>query len=281
MIRCREIGEADITHAVALLMRGFPNRSRKFWLMVFGQLTARMSPVGVPKYGYLLESDGVAVGVLLTICSTVSTGDVTATRCNLSSWYVEPRFRAYGTLLTSRALQHKAATYLNVSPAPHTRPIIEAMGFSRYSDGVFIAVPLLSRLFSGSVEVKVFGLHGLPDTGDQKLLLEHAAHGCISLWCTTSEYAGPFVFRFRRLKGVIPCAQLIYCRNVADFVRFARPIGSFLGLRGIPFVMIDASGPIIGLVGAYFHNKMPKYFRGPQRPHIGDLAYTECALFGA
>ena len=50
-------------------------------------------------------------------------------RCNLSSWYVEPSFRAYAPLLVSQALRHKHVTYLNVSPAPHTLPIIEAQGF--------------------------------------------------------------------------------------------------------------------------------------------------------
>ena len=69
-------------------------------------------------------------------------GQIT-TRCNLSSWYVDPAFRAYATLLVSHALSHRDVTYLNVSAAPHTWPIIEAQGFARYCDGIFVAVPLL------------------------------------------------------------------------------------------------------------------------------------------
>jgi hypothetical protein len=34
------------------------------------------------------------------------------------------------------------------------------------------------------------------------------------------------------------------------------------------------------LVGKYFGGKMPRYFRGPNRPRLGDLAYTEAAMFG-
>ena len=64
-------------------------------------------------------------------------------RCNVSSWYVEPAFRTYATLLVSQALRHKNVTYLNVSAAPHTWPIIEAQGFSRYCDGIFVAAPML------------------------------------------------------------------------------------------------------------------------------------------
>jgi hypothetical protein len=161
-LRCRQIDATDISAVAALLTRGFPNRKREFWLRALAQLAAREPPPGLPKYGYLIESDGTVVGVILLICSTMSAGDSVATRCNLSSWYVEPTFRAYAPLLVSHALQHKDATYLNISPAPHTQPIIEAQGFLRYCDGIFIAVPMFNGLFGGA-RVKVFGAHWQPE----------------------------------------------------------------------------------------------------------------------
>jgi hypothetical protein len=282
-LRCRPIEEKDISAVTELLRRGFPNRKREFWLGVLAQLTVREPPLGLPKYGYLIESDGGAVGVILLIFSTMPAGDSVVTRCALSSWYVDPAFRAYAPLLVSQALQHKNVTYLNTSPAPHTRPIIEAQGFSRYSDGVFIAVPTLNGLFGGA-EVKVFGAHRQPEVDfdplEQKLLLHHAAHGCISLWCSTSGRAYPFVFRRHLVKAIIPCARMIYCRDIAEFVRFAGPIGRFLALRGKFFILIDANGPIRGLLGTFRLGSMPKYFKGPERPQLSDLAYSEYALFG-
>src|SRR5262249_53407003 len=112
------------------------------------------------------------------------------------------------------------------------------------------------------------------------LLLALAEFGCVSLWCITPNQAYPFVFRPRRVRGFVPCAQLIYCRNLDDLVRFARPIGCYLARRGRPLAIVDANGPIRGLVGRFFPDTMPKYFRGPDRPRLGDLAYTEAALFG-
>ena len=132
-IRCRQIDEGDVAAVADLLTRGFPNRSRQFWQHALDQLTRRAPPYGLPKYGYLLETGGVPVGAILLICSTMPVGGTLAPRCNLSSWYVEPAFRAYAPLLVSHALRHKEVTYLNVSAAPHTWPIIEAQGFSRYS----------------------------------------------------------------------------------------------------------------------------------------------------
>ena len=282
-LRCRQIAESDIPAVAALLARGFHHRNQQFWLRALAQLTRREPPPGLPKYGYLLESGVVAVGALLLICSMVRTDGTAIPRCNLSSWYVEPTFRTYAALLVSQALRHKNVTYLNVSPAPHTLPIIEAQGFARYCDGVFIAVPMLNGLF-GHDGAKVIGAEGQPDVAfdplEQKLLQQHAALGCISLWCTHAQSAYPFVFRTRLVKSAIPCAQLIYCRDIADFVRFAGPIGRFLALRGRPIVIVDANGPIDGLAGVFFRGTAPKYFRGPLRPRLGDLAYTEYALLG-
>jgi len=282
-IRCRQIGEADIAGVTALLGRGFPSRTRRFWTDALDRLARREPPPGFPKYGYLLESGDGPVGALLLICSTIREGGRVATRCNLSSWYVEPAYRAYATLLVSQALGHKNATYTNVSAAPHTWPIIEAQGFSRYCDGIFVAVPMLKDLFGGE-GVRVFDARRSPtasfDACEQDILQRHAEHGCISLWCETAEGAYPFVFRPRLVKRAIPCAQLIYCRDVGDFVRFAGPVGRYLARRGKPFVIIDSNGAIAGLLGSFRPGSMAKYFKGPQRPRLGDLAYTEYVVLG-
>jgi hypothetical protein len=282
-IRCRQIDEGDVPAVAELLTRGFPNRNRQFWHHALEQLTRREPPPDLPKYGYLLETDGVLVGAILLICSAMPAGKALAPRCNLSSWYVEPAFRAYAPLLVSQAMRHKEVTYLNVSAAPHTWPIIEAQGFSRYSEGIFIAFPALN-VAAEATHVDVFDAHQRPaasfDPFDQEVLLQHAEHGCISLWCATAQHAYPFVFRPRLVKGFIPCAQLIYCRDIADLSRFGGPIGRHLALRGRPVVIVDSNGPIPGLVGIFRSGSKPKYFKGPQRPRLGDLAYTEYAILG-
>jgi hypothetical protein len=115
---------------------------------------------------------------------------------------------------------------------------------------------------------------------ERDLLRDHAADGCLSLWCETPEHAYPFVFRARRIKRLVSCAQLIYCKDIDTFVRFARPLGLYLARRGQPLAILDANGPVPGLVGRYFDDTMPKYFKGPTAPRLGDLAYTETAFFG-
>lgn len=282
-IHCRQIEASDLAAVATLLRRGFPNRPDGFWDHALNELAQREPPAGLPKYGYLLESGGKLVGAILMICSAVRAGDTLAPRCNLSSWFVEPAFRAYASLLVTHALRHKDVTYLNVSAAPHTWPIIEAQGFARYSDGLFVCLPGLSRTKGAEAAEVVDG--ALPpavaaDAFERQVVLQHAKHGCIGLWCVAAGQAYPFVFRQRLVKGFIPCAQLIYCRDIADFARFAGPIGRYLTRHGRPIVIVDANGAIPGLLGLFRRGSKPKYFKGPQRPRLGDLAYTEYAIMG-
>src|SRR6516165_10821894 len=186
-LRCRQIDKADIGAVASLLARGFPARNLRFWREAMAQLTQHEPPPGLPQYGYLLESGGVIVGAILLICSALP-GDGDAIRCNLSSWYVDPAFRAYAPMLVAQALRRKDITYLNVSPAPHTLPIIEAMGFTRYCDGIFVAIPARCGLLGGEkVATRTPSVNF--DPHDRDTLLRHAALGCVSLWCATPERA--------------------------------------------------------------------------------------------
>jgi hypothetical protein len=245
-------------------------------------LAERPTPKGFPRYGYLLQSDNKIVGAILLIFSTIVSEGSPAIRCHVSSWYVEPEFRPYATLFFSKALKHSNVTYINISARPIARPIIEAQGFVKYSDGQFVAVPALqfiSRSDDGPVEIVEGGrTPSAPfEAFELDLLVTHANYGCISLWCTSPDRAYPFVFQQRLFKGFIPGVQLVYCRDIQDFVRFARPLGLFLALRGKVLVRIDSNGPITGLIGKYFEGMEPRYYKG-LKPRLGDLAYTQTVM---
>jgi hypothetical protein len=279
-VRCRQIADDDLDALADLFRRGFgARRTRPFWQRALACLRTRAVPPDVPRYGYLLENEGVPVGAILLIFTASPDW---AIRANVSSWYVDPAFRGYAQLLVSQALKLKTVTYLNVSAAPHTWPILPAQGYQRYSSGIFVALPALAR--TRAPGARIIASDRAPEAAfapfEQELLARHAGYGCVSFWCATPARAFPFVFRPRLVKGCIPCAQLVYCDDVGDVVRFAGPIGRLLARRGLPFVILDANGPIPGLVGRYFDETMPKFFRGPVRPRLGDLADTETALFG-
>jgi hypothetical protein len=282
-IRTRPLIDLDIDAVANLLVQGFPRSTCRDWLGIFCRLADHPTPEGFPKYGYVMESAGAPVGVILLVSSTIHAGDVRSTRSNLSSWYVSPAYRGYGHLFISRILKNPNVTYVNVSPAPHTLPLLQVQGFSRYSHGQFFAATVPFKPFGGrNVRIETAGNSAGAHcaTHEHDLLLTHVRYGCVSLWCTADDRTYPFVFRRRVVKGFLPCAQLIYCRDTEEFVRFFGPIGRYLANRGMPLVMMDSNGRIPGLVGVHVDGMLPKYYKGPVQPRLGDLAYTETALFG-
>ncbi|MGJ4892575.1 acyl-CoA acyltransferase [Bradyrhizobium sp. HKCCYLRH3099] len=280
-VRIREITAADLPAVAALLTRGFAFRSEAYWLRGLDRHAQRARPAGFPAFGYCLDHGGVPVGVILLLFSNVQAEDgQTIVRANVSSWYVEPAFRAFSSMLVRAATRDKTVTYFNITPAPHTWPQVEAQGFKVYCKGQIYAALALSRPLA-DVTVAEF------DEGDRaglssyeaELLRQHAAWGCLSVVVRHSGTAHPFVFQKHRVKNVLPIDRLLYCRDLGDLVRFAGNLGRFLARRGGLLVRIDANQPMAGLIGWYSAKRGRKYAKGPHPPRLGDLAFTEAALF--
>ncbi len=285
-VKCRHIEETDLDRVAERLARSFPSRPLSYWSAALERMRRRPAIGDCPRYGLLLESGGRVVGVLLQIFFRRGEGDRAAVYCNLSSWCIDPQFRSYAVMLNSAATRRKDVTYLNVSPAPHTRPSIEALGFRRYCDGQFVGLPALSPTRKSGAKVVDFA----PDRPEAELLAgyerallaEHAAFGCRSLIVLADGAAHPFIFVRRwALRRTIPCEQLIYCRDLDEFVEFAGPLGRYLLVRGGAICVTDANGPLPRLVGRYLPGNGPKYVKGPATPRLGDLTFTELVVLGS
>jgi hypothetical protein len=176
---------------------------------------------------------------------------------------------------------------LNISPATWTWPIIETQDFNSYCSGLLFSIPALSRVTSGAtVEIispDTTTIDCLPQT-DVELLTRHAQYGCVSLVCRTAAGdALPFILsplRIRRGWVTPPAMQLVYCRDIAEYVRCAGAIGRLLIRYGKLSVILDPNGPVPGLVGIFSRARGRKYFKGPHRPRLADLTDTELVLYG-
>jgi hypothetical protein len=273
----RAIEEGDFERIERLFKIGFPERPLRYWRDGFARLRTRCVPEGYPRYGYLFTVGEKLVGAILTIYSRVPTDGTTAIRCNLSSWYVDPAYRAYAPLLYS--LRQKGVGYLNVSPAPATEATIEAQGFSRLFRDRFLALPAL-RLdgLSSTIHDAAIASGHVPEP-ERILLQEHAALGCLCLLVEADGRFHPFIFKQTRvIKQSLPSLLLAYCRDWNDFARFTGSLGRYLLRRGWWTVVI-ADGDVRGLIGLRIERGRCTYYRGQSPPHGGDLAYTEEVYF--
>jgi hypothetical protein len=272
---------ADLDQIAKLLAAGLPTPSRDFWMRALGRLSKHAVPPELPRYGHLLECNGVPVGVHLLIFSMIEIDGEPSIRCNVSSWYVEPAYRCYAAILASRALGYKHVTYFNITPSPHTLPALEALGYVRYCSGRFVMAPALFKT-DRDVQIRRVTPTSSVDTDlgsfENILLRKHADYGCISLICSRRGLSYPFVFLPLRKARIVPYVYLAYCRELEEFVCFAGSLGRFLTRYGYFLVIIDSNGPVKGMAGRYLDGT-PKYFKGPNRPHLGDMAYSERVMF--
>jgi hypothetical protein len=280
-LRCREIVDGDRDAVASLLARGFQCR-REFWETALTRLARHDVPACLPRYGYLLDCAGVPVGALLLVFAETEEGGRTILRCNVSSWYVERDYRAFAGMLVSSALRHRQATYVNLTPAPQTIPILKAQGYREFSAGRFLAFPALARPVSGA-RVEILDAESA-DRGDlsgfeARLLRTHAMFGCLSVVCMIDGRTFPFVFSLHRSRSLVRWALLAYCSSLDDFMLCAGALGRHLARRSIFCVMIHADAALPGIPGVYLRVR-PTFYRGPSPPRPGNLAWSECAMFG-
>jgi hypothetical protein len=266
-VRCRPIAQSDLEGLADLLTRGFPRSRREYWLNGFARWKNLPPVEGVPRYGYVLDGGFGPVGVILLI-SSQRNGQIIS---NLSSWYVEPQWRAHSTMLISLATKLKHVTYLNASPAPHTWRTLQAQGFIPYNFGRSAVFALPGR---GTVSTAI-----PDDLPEAQLLRDHRDMGWISLVVEKDGIASPFAFKPRRLdKPPAPVMDVMFCRGPEDFRRCAPALARYFLPRGSLGFLID--GDMEAMLSHYVEGKEPRYFKGPHRPVLGDLAYTEKVIFG-
>ena len=240
-VRCRQIADGDLPGLADLLARGFPRSSHAAWVRGFERLAALAPVPGMPRFGYALEGEPGIVGVLLLISSQRPDGRIVA---NLSSWYVEPAWRAHSTLLVSMTTKVKQVTYLNASPAPHTWRTLTALGFKPFNLGRSAAFPVLG-FGGGHVSDAIPG-----DLPEHDMLLAHRGYDCISLVCERDGAVHPFIFKPRTLERPrMAMLELLYCRATEDFARCGAALGRYFLKRGVPGFILD--GRTSGIASHY------------------------------
>ena len=266
-VHCRLIAENDLDGLADLLTRGFPRSRRDRWTRGFARWKNLPVIEEVPRYGYMLEGGFGPAGVILLISSKRGNQIV----CNLSSLYVEPQWRSHSAVLISLASKLKHVTYLDVSPAPQNWRTLQAQGFAPYNFGrsAFFALP-------GRGAVSDIIPDDLPEA---QLLRDHRAMGWISLTVEKDGMVSPFVLKPHRLdQPPVAVMDVMFCRGADDLRRCAPALARHFLPQGRLGFLID--GDMEAMLSHYVEGKEPRYFKGAYRPILGDLAYTEKAIFG-
>jgi hypothetical protein len=274
----REIADDDLDAVRGLLVEGFPQRSVGYWTRGLANLSALRPVEGFPRYGYLVDADDAPQGVLLTITSNRG---LNRARTNLSSWYVRKRYRQSAVAILAHALKLQNTTFINPSPADHIVPILEALGFVPYTAGlVAFDVRTAMRGPSSRGAVRRVGtgdLAGLSETeGD--IVADHLRMGCDVLRLETGGRAGLLIHRRKLIKRSVPSSQVILT-DPDLLAELAGPVMRALASRGSLVALCDVDRIGEPTFGRVFRRGI-RYFKGGDAPRVGDLSYSELAVFG-
>ncbi len=265
------IGHDTMEDAYALLARGFPMRTRTFWQEGLTRQAQFHDAQDLGPIGQIMRVKGEPVGVILTMRSRRTEGQAVT---NLSSWYVDERYRLLAPRMLQQVLAEPAATFTDLTPSPPVTAMMERLGFARRHDGG-VVVPLPATALRPGTGGKVMAVDDAgiePDT--LGLLVDHRALGCLVCVLVCEGTSHPLVFSTARRKG-LPTARLIYARDLAAVRRNLGPIARFLLRNGAICLEYPENRGETAPGGWFSRRSRPTFVRGAALPAEVDHAYSE------
>lgn len=263
--------------AVALLTKGFPEKSEAFWSRGVSLITNHHERHNLGAIGQLLLKGDDAAGVLLTIRSRLpDTGRVVV---NLSSWYVEPSSRWFAPRMLQMASSSEEETFTDVTPSPEACKLNERLGFHTVTDcTLFYPLPLKAL---GPASARLSPLAAMPPDAlpgtIREMLEDHARLGCIVAVMQANGQHHPLVFLKTTTKR-LPSARLIYCEDRQLAQRHIAAISRYLLGQGRLAMTMAALEGERKAGGFARHKSAPIQVKGAWNPRFINETYSELVL---
>lgn len=237
MLKIRTIDKDDLSLASELLSKGFPRRDRYFWESGLRKLQAYSSKQQHP-IGQFLIAANKPVGVLLTIPGTnpLTGGKVV----NLSSWYIEEKYRWYAPKMLMDATADAHTTFTDFTPSPEVVALNKKLGFKTFTAKLALVIlPFAAMGRATSDTILPLGREpaGAFSETQWHSINAHLDMGCMAFSVKRDGVCHPVILDVIRRKTV-PIARVLHvsdCRLVTDNIG---PIARLLLKRGLPLMSI-------------------------------------------
>ncbi len=140
-MKLRPIDDCNSVQALAVLTRGFPEKSESFWAEGLQKILASPSRHNAEPVGCLMEVGGEDVGVVLTIPGQRPVPGGTRNLFNLAAWYVDEPHRWLAPRMLQKVVAQDAV-FTDLTPSAAAQAINPRLGFEILNEG-FQVFPLL------------------------------------------------------------------------------------------------------------------------------------------
>lgn len=275
----------DFESICRLLDDGFDDDrlSRRDWSQLFGYGWMAEKP----SFGFVLSVGSQIVGFLGTIYSQRSLGgQASELVCNLTSWYVQPEYRGWGSFLLAAALRDKVTIYTSLTPGPETRAMLQRLGFATLEKQRYF-LPLLNgrivRRRGLEFEHEPDKIRNFLDEANRRILDDHLPYNLLHLVVWEGGECTYLVLKRRIIRAWgpvrIPVSELLYCSDPKMLVRHFESIKLAVLVRQRAFVFIANERFVPATVRSVRKARFDRY-RSPRNLALShlDLLYSELVL---
>jgi hypothetical protein len=149
-VRVDPVEAQDVSSVIDFLRKGFVPHLASEILRGLFEYHWMTEAEDKPNLGFALRSGNRIVGFIGAIYAVRQLAGRTVKVCNLSSWYVEPRFRWASMKLLYTVLAQKEYIFTNFTASPTVGRIMEALGFKTIDRQKLVYLPWhISRAMFG------------------------------------------------------------------------------------------------------------------------------------
>lgn len=280
-MRMQPIDDTCMSEAAALLSRGFPDRGPEFWNTALERLSAYRKSAKTGPIGQLMLVEEKPAGVILTIGSRRSDPNVPPNFVNLSSWYVDERYRWLAPRMLQQVVAEKSLTYTDLSPSAETRIVNERLGFTTVSEGVFLFPLPWAAIRCRRTQARVLSFSHIPKNAlsdeDYAMLAQHRDLGCVAAALDVDGRHYPLLFYPTRRMG-LSVARLLFAESRMLVTDNLRLIARFLLREGVLFLTVHANRDERMPGGILWSPVAPVQVKGKWHCGRVDHAFSELVL---
>jgi len=278
-MKLRPIDDCNSVQALAVLTRGFPEKSESFWAEGLQKILASPSRRDAEPVGFLMAIGDEDVGVVLTIPSERPGPDGTRHVFNLAAWYVDEPHRWLAPRMLQKVVAQEATVFTDLTPSAAAQQINQRLGFEILNEG-FQVFPLLWTALRPRKQARVISVDQAKLPDDMRATLEqHARLGCVVAVLQDGRDHHPLIFS-RMTRRHLPGARVILTDSKKLIVDNLAVISRFLLGNGMLFLLMDANRADATAGSSISRWSAPTYVKGATDRNRIDHTYSELIFLG-
>jgi hypothetical protein len=277
IMKLRPIDDSTSGDALAVLTRGFPEKSESFWAEGLQKILASPSRHNAEAIGFLMTMGGEDVGIVLTIPGE-RPGPGAHNVFNLAAWYVDEPHRWLAPRMLQKVVAQEAV-FTDLTPSLAAQAINPRLGFEILNEG-FQVFPLLWTALRARKQARVISVDQAKLPDDMRATLDqHARLGCVVAVLQDGRDHHPLIFS-RMARRHLPGARVILTDSKKLIVDNLAVISRFLLRNGMLFLLMDANRTDAAAGGSISRWSAPTYVKGATDRNRIDHTYSELIFLG-